>query len=95
MGYADAKLICEYMLDETLHHYPDDFRTMAVRVGQIAGSKTNGYWNPVEHLAHLIKSSQTLKVLPDLDGVRFIFEFFKSDSGHVDFLTGNVLVPRQ
>ncbi|QMW39273.1 hypothetical protein G4B11_002553 [Aspergillus flavus] len=69
MGYADAKLICEKMLDETLHRYPDHFRTMAVRVGQISGSKVNGYWNPVEHLVHLIKSSQSLGVLPDLDGV--------------------------
>jgi acyl transferase domain-containing protein/nucleoside-diphosphate-sugar epimerase/acyl carrier protein/SAM-dependent methyltransferase len=71
MGYADAKLICEHMLDETLHQYPDHFRTMSVRVGQISGSKVNGYWNPVEHLVHLIKSSQTLGVLPDLDGVCF------------------------
>lgn len=71
IGYADAKLICEHMLDQTLHRYPDAFRTMVVRVGQIAGSKTTGQWNPVEHLAHLIKSSQTLKTLPDLDGVRF------------------------
>ncbi|KAF7592428.1 hypothetical protein BBP40_000276 [Aspergillus hancockii] len=69
MGYADAKLICEHMLDETLHRYPDHFRTMSVRVGQICGSKVNGYWNPVEHLVHLIKSSQSLGVLPDLEGV--------------------------
>ncbi|TVY85269.1 Citrinin polyketide synthase [Lachnellula suecica] len=68
MGYADAKLICERMLDKTLHRYPDTYRIMAVRIGQISGSKTNGYWNPVEHLAHLIKSSQTLNALPDLDG---------------------------
>jgi len=71
MGYAEAKLVCEYMLDETLHRHPH-FRAMAVRVGQISGSKTNGYWNPVEHLVHLIKSSQTLRALPDLDGVRCI-----------------------
>ncbi|KAE8141925.1 hypothetical protein BDV38DRAFT_278709 [Aspergillus pseudotamarii] len=69
MGYADAKLICEKMLDETLHKHPEHFRTMSVRVGQISGSKINGYWNPVEHLVHLIKSSQSLGVLPDLDGV--------------------------
>ncbi|KNG83914.1 putative polyketide synthase, partial [Aspergillus nomiae NRRL 13137] len=68
MGYADAKLICEKMLDETLHRHPEHFRTMSVRVGQISGSKVNGYWNPVEHLVHLIKSSQSLGVLPDLDG---------------------------
>ena len=68
-GYGDAKFICEKMLDETLHKYPDRFRAMAVRLGQVAGSKTSGYWNSAEHFSFLIKSSQTLKVLPDFDGL--------------------------
>jgi hypothetical protein len=41
---------------------------MAVRLGQIAGSKTSGYWNPLEHFGFVIKSSQTLNALPDVDG---------------------------
>ncbi|KFA73892.1 hypothetical protein S40288_00920 [Stachybotrys chartarum IBT 40288] len=68
VGYGDAKLVCERLLDETLHRYPQRFRPMAVRIGQIAGSKTSGYWNPVEHFAFLLKSSQTLRAIPDLDG---------------------------
>ena len=68
IGYADSKLICERMLDETLHKHPDYFRPMVARLGQIAGSKITGWWNPVEHLAQLVKSSQTLNMLPDLDG---------------------------
>lgn len=68
-GYGDAKFVCERMLDETLHKYPDRFRVMAVRLGQVSGSKTSGYWNPAEHLSFLIKSSKTLKALPDLDGL--------------------------
>ncbi|KAL3461921.1 hypothetical protein BJX64DRAFT_288875 [Aspergillus heterothallicus] len=68
-GYGDAKYICERMLDETLHRFPQDFRTMAVRLGQVAGSKTSGYWNPQEHLSFLVKSSQTLRVLPDFEGL--------------------------
>ncbi len=68
-GYGDAKFVCERMLDETLHKYPDRFRAMVVRPGQVAGSKTSGYWNPVEHLSFLIKSSQTLKALPDFNGL--------------------------
>lgn len=67
-GYGDAKWACERMLDETLHKHPNRFRTMAVRLGQIAGSKTSGYWNPMEHFGFLIKSSQTLKALPDVGG---------------------------
>ena len=68
-GYGDAKFVCEKMLDETLHKYPNSFRAMTVRLGQVAGSKTSGYWNPAEHLSFLIKSSQTLKALPDFDGL--------------------------
>nr|ALQ32764.1 putative polyketide synthase [Fusarium aywerte] len=67
-GYAEAKWGCERMLDETLHKYPNRFRPMVVRLGQIAGSKTSGYWNPMEHFGFLVKSSQTLKALPDVEG---------------------------
>lgn len=67
-GYGEAKWGCERMLDETLRKHPDQFRTMVVRLGQIAGSKTSGYWNPMEHFGFLIKSSQTLNALPDVDG---------------------------
>jgi acyl transferase domain-containing protein/nucleoside-diphosphate-sugar epimerase/acyl carrier protein/SAM-dependent methyltransferase len=67
-GYSDAKLVCERMLDETLHKHPDRFRPMAVRLGQVAGSSTSGYWNPIEHFSFLIKSSQTLRAFPALEG---------------------------
>ena len=67
-GYGDAKWGCERMLDETLHKYPEHFSPMVVRLGQIAGSRASGYWNPTEHFAFLIKSSQTLNALPDTGG---------------------------
>ena len=70
-GYGDAKLGCEKMLDETLHKHADQFRTMTVRLGQVAGSKTSGYWNPMEHFGRLIRSSQTLNALPDVDGTLY------------------------
>lgn len=65
-GYAQAKWVCERMIDETLHKYPQLFRAMVVRPGQIAGSSITGYWNEVEHFSFLVKSSQTLRALPDL-----------------------------
>lgn len=68
-GYTEAKWVCERMLDETLHQYPALFRPMVVRPGQIAGSSKSGYWNPAEHFAFLVKSSQYLRTWPDLDGV--------------------------
>lgn len=68
-GYCDAKFTCERILDETLHKYPQHFHTMTARLGQIAGSKTSGFWNPMEHFSFMVKSSQTLKALPRLEGV--------------------------
>ncbi|OTA99693.1 hypothetical protein M426DRAFT_16227 [Hypoxylon sp. CI-4A] len=67
-GYGDAKYICERLLDATLHQYPKRFRVGTVRLGQIAGSSINGFWNHTEHVSFLIKSSQTLGALPDFDG---------------------------
>jgi thioester reductase-like protein len=56
------------MLDATLHRYPEYFRPMCVRLGQVAGSSKTGYWNSLEHLSFLIKSSQTLRAFPDFKG---------------------------
>ncbi|GAQ08086.1 hypothetical protein ALT_5407 [Aspergillus lentulus] len=67
-GYAEAKLVVERMLAQTLYRYPESFHAMAVRVAQIAGSTSNGYWNPTEYMPFLIKSSQSLRLLPDLEG---------------------------
>ncbi|KAG9513438.1 polyketide synthase, partial [Aureobasidium melanogenum] len=68
-GYCDAKLTCERILEQTLHEHPERFRPMTARLGQVAGSKVSGYWNPMEHFSFLIKSSKTLKILPDFQGV--------------------------
>ncbi|CAG7918759.1 unnamed protein product [Penicillium olsonii] len=67
-GYGDAKWVCERMLDETLHKHPDSFRVMTVRPGQIAGSRTSGYWNQMEHVSFIIQSSQTIMAFPRFDG---------------------------
>lgn len=67
-GYCEGKWVCERMLDETLHRYPGLFRPMVVRPGQISGSTTSGVWNPVEHFAFMVKSAQSLRSWPDLDG---------------------------
>ncbi|KAK1977259.1 putative polyketide synthase [Colletotrichum cereale] len=64
-GYGDAKYICECLLDETLHKDSERFHAMSVRLGQIAGASKTGVWSKAEHVPFLIKSSQTLKALPD------------------------------
>lgn len=68
VGYADAKIVCERMLEETLRQYPDRFRAMGVRIAQITGSRTNGYWNPIEHFSFFVKSARLLRSLPNLQG---------------------------
>ena len=67
-GYADAKLVCEHILGKTLYSHLERFHPTVVRIAQISGSTSNGYWNPTEYMPFLIKSSQVLKILPDLDG---------------------------
>ena len=68
-GYGEAKLVCEHILDKTLHQYPHLFRCMTVRLGQVAGSTISGYWNHMEHFSFMVKSAQTLKALPDFKGL--------------------------
>ena len=66
-GYGDAKYTCERMLNATLSQHARHFRAMSVRLGQVAGNSKTGYWNTQEHLSFLVKSSQTLRALPDFD----------------------------
>ncbi|KAL2167888.1 hypothetical protein VTG60DRAFT_675 [Thermothelomyces hinnuleus] len=68
-GYCDGKYTCERILEQTLHKFPNRFRTMTARLGQVAGSSVSGYWNPMEHFPFLVKSSKSLKAFPDLPGV--------------------------
>ncbi|KAL5117793.1 fusarubin cluster-polyketide synthase [Pleosporales sp. CAS-2024a] len=67
-GYSEAKWGMELMLASTLSQHPSRVVAQVARLGQIAGSKTSGYWNPMEHFGFLVKSSQTLGALPAVDG---------------------------
>lgn len=67
-GYSDAKLVCERMVARTLSLHPEYVNAMVVRVGQVAGSRTTGFWNPAEHFSLLVKSASTLNALPNLPG---------------------------
>nr|WGG62596.1 SorA [Stagonospora sp.] len=67
-GYGGAKIICERVLQETLGQHPDRFRAMTVRLGQVSGSIKTGYWNHMEVLGFLFKSSQTLRAFPNVVG---------------------------
>ncbi|KAL7899822.1 citrinin polyketide synthase [Trichoderma sp. SZMC 28014] len=90
VGYADAKIVCERMLEKTLRLYPNRFRAMAVRIAQITGSRTNGYWNPVEHFSFFVKSAQFLQSLPDLKGTLSWSPVDHVADSLLDILTSNM-----
>lgn len=90
VGYADAKIVCERMLEETLRRYPHRFRAAGVRIAQITGSRTNGYWNSIEHFSFFVKSAQLLKSLPDLPGTMSWYPVNDVADSLLDILMSNV-----
>ncbi|KAL3431733.1 hypothetical protein BDV09DRAFT_206456 [Aspergillus tetrazonus] len=56
IGYAEAKLVCERMLEHAQKHYPHEMAVSYVRMGQIAGSSMTGFWNINEHFPALTLS---------------------------------------
>ncbi|KAL3493895.1 hypothetical protein BJX62DRAFT_248702 [Aspergillus germanicus] len=55
-GYAEAKLVCERILEHTREMYPEEMEVSYIRVGQVAGSSETGYWNASEHFPALTLS---------------------------------------
>ena len=70
IGYAKAKLVCEKILEKAAHNFGAEIDIAIVRVGQMSGSARSGHWNADEHVAALLKSSQAIGRLPNLQGVR-------------------------
>ena len=69
MGYSEAKLVCEKIIETAVQDYGNEMEATFVRIGQMSGSSKSGFWNTSEHIAGLIKSSQTIGKLPLLEGV--------------------------
>lgn len=72
-GYGESKWVCEQILLSAATK--SALRPIIVRVGQLSGISTNGYWNPKEWVPSLFKSSVHSGCLPDLDAVRFFLSF--------------------
>ncbi|KAJ5604420.1 hypothetical protein N7510_009574 [Penicillium lagena] len=63
-GYGQAKYVCEEVLRAAAKTYPG-LELGIVRVGQMSGSSTSGYWNPKEHIPTLVKfAGMTLSWIP-------------------------------
>ena len=69
MGYAEAKLVCEQEAESAYRSLQSEIQPMIVRIGQLSGSQTSGYWSTKEHFAALVKASKAIAHLPDLQGV--------------------------
>jgi len=68
-GYGEAKLVCERIIEITARTHQEEMEALYVRVGQMSGSRQSGYWNPNEHFPALVKLSQNIMRLPDIEGV--------------------------
>ncbi|KAH9204376.1 hypothetical protein DL95DRAFT_496544 [Leptodontidium sp. 2 PMI_412] len=78
-GYGQAKLVCERILENISGQYPHQIEAGYVRVGQISGSTTSGFWNSSEHFPALVKSSQ----LPPVDlAAQSISELLLAPAGY-------------
>lgn len=71
IGYAEAKWVCEKIFEDAFTELKDEIEPMIARIGQISGSQHTGFWTTHEHLASMVKASQSLGAMPDLDGVSF------------------------
>ena len=79
-GYPEAKWVCEEILLKTNEIFGAEndnsvplLRTSSVRIGQMTGPEQSGVWNETEHFPIIVRTSQILKALPDIDGVSLCF----------------------
>ncbi|KAI1372051.1 hypothetical protein F4677DRAFT_456836 [Hypoxylon crocopeplum] len=70
MGYAEAKWVCERILDRTGERLAGQVEPVVVRVGQLSGPEgTSGVWKTEEHIPTLVQASQKVGSFPRLEGV--------------------------
>jgi nucleoside-diphosphate-sugar epimerase len=76
-GYAEAKWVCEKILENAGARYSEELETTVVRIGQLTGSERSGFWNSNEHFPALVKSSQLVGHLPVINGVSCVISEMK------------------
>jgi thioester reductase-like protein len=69
LGYAQAKLVCEKIIERARSDFGAEIEAGYVRIGQIAGAAKGGFWNADEHFASLVASSEAQGQLPAIRGV--------------------------
>ncbi|KAF2166908.1 hypothetical protein M409DRAFT_22960 [Zasmidium cellare ATCC 36951] len=65
MGYAQSKLVTEYLCDRACRKRGINARVL--RVGQVIGDTMNGVWNATEAIPMIFQTAKTVGALPRLD----------------------------
>lgn len=65
MGYAQSKLVAEYLCDRAAKQ--TNMRCRILRVGQIIGDTRHGVWNETEAIPLILQSAKSTGALPALD----------------------------
>ncbi|KAL8861119.1 MAG: hypothetical protein Q9178_002333 [Gyalolechia marmorata] len=88
MGYAEAKWVCEQVVESAHKTLQNEVEPMIVRIGQLSGSQTSGYWSTKEHFPALVKASKGVGHLPDLQGTLSWLPVDKAARTVADLLLG-------
>ena len=70
-GYARSKFVGEHVVCNAARA---GARSYVFRIGQVVGDTHKGVWNDKEFLPMLIRSALTMKALPILQDVSFLFD---------------------
>lgn len=65
LGYAQSKWITEKLCQVASQQTP--IRAGVLRIGQMVGDSQNGVWNETEAISLIIKCTDTIGILPNLD----------------------------
>ncbi|KAG1808219.1 L-aminoadipate-semialdehyde dehydrogenase [Suillus subaureus] len=65
LGYAQSKWITEKLCQVASQQTP--IRTGVLRIGQMVGDTQNGVWNETEAISLIIKCTDTIGILPNLE----------------------------
>ena len=71
MGYAQAKWVCEKIVQSAHAEFQSDLRVAIVRIGHISGARLTGSWSLNEHIPLLVKMATKMGAIPKLQGVSF------------------------
>ncbi|KAL7270283.1 putative NRPS-like protein biosynthetic cluster [Rhizina undulata] len=84
-GYPEAKWVCEQILEAAAGRH-GKLEASIIRIGQLTGSEAgNGYWSTSEHFPSIVRSSQTIGALPQVEGTFSWLPVDRASRAIIDF----------